>query len=248
MTKPILKRYECADNINFPRLLVDLLEANVTTNPRYGRRGKQVADADEITGIAHKQGVSTGALWDGMRIAGALDLDDPFVGQDIVFLPGQGRSSSGDAQTVLLPTIMPAAYVKTAVRTGLYLPDRSNVHTNGDRNQWYATASGWQRVDSTSSTWLAVADIAYWRHRYERAADGRTPTAAWESEGDLMLVAAAEALCACRAMGGLFAQIPCVALPIAMDEDVDYQELRAQAFRREQEILEQVRKQGVLPG
>lgn len=52
------------------------------------------------------------------------------------------------------------------------------------------------------ATWLAIADTAYWYHRYERAADGRTPTAAWESEGDLMLIAAAEALCACRAKGG----------------------------------------------
>jgi hypothetical protein len=249
MSKPIEQRYKCADNYGggIPRLLVDMLEANAASNPRYGPRGRQVADADELVSAAHRRGVGTGALWEGMRLAGALDLDDPFVGEDITFLPGQHHFDGG-VETVLLPTLMPAAYIKTALRTGLFLLDRSVVDTTGERSRWSATASGWQRADPGSSTWLAVAETAYWRHRYERAADGRTPTAAWESEGDIMLIAAAEVLCAHRAMGGLFARIPCVALAMAIDEDADYQDLRAKAFQRERDIMEAVRANGVLPG
>jgi hypothetical protein len=46
MSKPIEQRYKCADNYGggVPRLLVDMLEANAASNPRYGPRGRQVAD------------------------------------------------------------------------------------------------------------------------------------------------------------------------------------------------------------
>jgi len=233
-----------ADAIGLSPGLVNLVISGAD-NPRYGSRGRHAADSwsEDLQEYSTRQGVSVAMLMVAQRMARALDLDDPFVGNDIVFI----EAVSYDQPTPRagkVPSLMPAAYVKTAIRTGLYLPDRSNINTTGDRDAWYAFASGWQRVDLASPTWLAVAEVAYWRHHYERCADGRTPTGQWAVDGDQMLIATAEALCAKKALGHLLDGLPCIALNMPIDDDADYQERRAAALQTEADILQQIRASG----
>lgn len=218
-------RHAAAKALGLPLGLVNALIAGQDV-PRYGRSGLRHESLAKLRESVPESGqVPMEIVLRGMQFSIALDLDDPFVGHDVLIMH-QIDSDGSDLWSV---DLSPNCILQTAIRTGLYLPGRTQVKKDA---QWIATATCFTRVDVSATSWVESSCFATYEHFFEREADQRSPTVEWEMDPDLHLQKVAMVLASMRALTPLLDGLPCRFASFKHLESEDYTERKAKILER----------------
>jgi len=201
----------------------NLIQLIASVGPRVGKPPHQYTTKQELAEALQREQVNEAyavdACWD---LAHGLGLSDVTLGSDIVI-----RAQPIDGSIVFVPQLTSEAYIRLAVRTGLYLPSRTWVDADRanpeNRHFWIANATCRARYERTDSTWVDVGAQARYDEWFERDADRASPTREWQFNAPAMLQEVASCLAAQLALTPLLDDVPCECLIAGFAEDINLQ-------------------------